>query len=227
MTYKQAVIDSQKNLKIIKEKSYLLTKAKYGPSKPTKIPLNLNREIVFFVGAIIGDGHLRKDKSQITIELSNIKLINFIKKICSKQFERTFNILPVKLRVEGRKNTFHMPIDSKSIYNLLKEVFEIPSGKKSSIVKVPKYILNSNNKIKLAFLKGIMATEGGKRKRGYGLSTASKELWLGLEALFNNLKIPILVDKWVYKKYNKEYYGISFKKEYMEKMMWELGFEPR
>ena len=221
MTYKKDVADSQKELKInIKNNMELITKAKYGPSKLTRIPLYSNEELAFFVGAIIGDGHLRISKFQTTIECANKKLLRYLQYICKNIFKREFNIYPVKLRA-GRKQTFCMVMDSKAIYNLLNKVFEIPSGKKSHIVKVPNHIINSKKHIKISFLKGILATEGGKRRRGFGLSTASKELWLGLLDLFSEVGIPTLKDKWIYKKYNKEYYGIVFKSKYMNNLMWE------
>jgi len=51
--------------------------------------------------------------------------------------------------------------------------------------------MNSTNKIKLAFLKGIMATERRKKKKRYGLSTASDHLWKDLINLFKEIEIPV------------------------------------
>lgn len=221
MNYKQHILKSQEELNIISiNKDYIITKAKYGPSKLTKIPLKLNDDLAFFVATIIGDGHLKKDKFQISIELTNKELLVCIREICKNLFNREFNIGKERIR-EDRKNSWNLVMDSKSIYFLLKKVFEIPSGKKSHIVKVPEYIKKADKKIKIAFLKGIMATEGGKRKRGYGLSTASEKLWEGLIVLFNDVKIPVLKDSWVYKKYKKKYYGLSFRKEYLDQIKWE------
>lgn len=221
MNYKERIIESQKELKLIlKSENEIITKAKFGPSKETRIPLNLEEDLAFFVAAIIGDGHLKKSKFQISIELTNKELLDYLKEICKKLFNRNFNINSVKKRV-GKKPSFVMVMDSKAIHNILKEVFEIPPGKKSHIVKIPEHIKNSDEKIKISFLKGIMATEGGKRRRGYGLSTASETLWKDLISIFQELKIPILKDKWTHRKYKKVYYGLSFKKEYMPKLMWE------
>ena len=221
MSYKQHILRSQESLKRISiDKKEITTKARYGPSKLTRIPFHLTEDLAFFVAAIIGDGHLKKDKLQISIELTNKKLLLYIKNICKKLFNREFNLGKEIVR-EEKKNSWNMCIDSKSIYLLLKEVFEIPPGKKSNIVKVPEYIKKSDKKIKIAFLKGIMATEGGKRKRGYGLSTASEELWEGLIQLFNDVNIPVLKDSWVYKKYKKKYYCLSFRKYNLNKIMWE------
>ena len=212
-------MNSQKELKIIsKNKKEIKVKAKFGPSKITKIQLNIDEKIAFFVGAIIGDGHLKKSKFQTNIEMSNYKIIKEIKNVCFDLFDREFNIQKVKER-KGKIQSYSMCIDSKAIHNLLNKVYEIPIGKKSHIVKVPKEILNSNDSIKSAFLIGIMITEGGKRKRMVGLSTASKQLWVGLINLFNDLGIIVLKDKWIYKKYQKEYYGITFKPKNLKIIM--------
>ncbi len=221
MRYQTSAINSQKDLKtIIKTKDYLITKAKYGPSKETKIPLKISKELSFFVATIIGDGHLKKSKKQISIELTDFKLLEQIQEYCIQIFKRKFNINLVKRR-DGRKQSWQIPMDSKAIYDLLNKTFEIQIGKKSHIVKVPEFIKRSNEGVKKSFLQGIMLTEGGRRRRGYGLSTASKELQEGLVDLFSDIKIPTTKDKWIYKKYKKEYYGLIFKKEYYPFLMRE------
>ncbi len=213
MEFKKLVINSQRDLNILSsKKNYIITKAKYGPSKETKIPLNIDKDLAFFTAAIIGDGHLKKSKKQISIELSNKKLLEYLRKICITSFNRTFNICSIKQR-EGKKPSWHMSIDSKSIHNFLNQALEIPIGKKSHKVIIPKIIKKADKETKKAFLQGIMATEGGKRRRGYGLSTASKKLWEELILLFEELNIPTQKDKWIYKKYKKEYYGLTFKKD--------------
>ena len=216
---KRLVINSQKGLKIIaQEKEYVLTQAKFGPSKITKIPLKITEDLAFFVATIIGDGHLKKSKKQIVIELTDKKLLESIKEKCLNLFERKFNIKAVKQR-EGRKKSYSMCMDSKALHNLLNQAFGIQIGRKSHIVKIPKQIKKANKKIKCSFLKGIMETEGGKRRRGLGLSTASKQLWKDLTVMFNEVGIRTSEDKWIYKKYEKEYYGITFKPKYIDILM--------
>lgn len=210
-------------MRIIKEADkYLISRARLGPSKNTTIPLELDEELAFFVAAIIGDGHLKKSKLQIAIELSNERLIKYIQKICKQIFNREFDICPIKLR-KGKKQSWCIYMDSKAIYNLLNKVFSIPIGKKSHIVQIPKVIKNSNKSIKSSFLIGILLTEGGKRHgpKRYGLSTASKRLWVELIELFKSLNIEIQTDKWVHKKYKKAYYGLSFRKECLSFIMGE------
>ncbi|MEK6935332.1 MAG: hypothetical protein AABW67_00945 [Nanoarchaeota archaeon] len=213
MNLRKEILKSQTDLKIIDiNKIRVITKAKFGPSKETQINFLLDENLSFYIATIIGDGHLKKAKLQIAIELSNKKLIDYIQKTCVKLFNRNFNIHPVKQR-ERKQLTYQMVMDSKSIYLLLNKVFEIPIGKKSNIVYVPKIIKKANKSIKSAFLIGIMLTEGGNRRRGIGMSTASEKLWKDLIQIFKEIGIKVFTDKWIYKKYNKEYYGFYFKKD--------------
>ncbi len=213
MNYKDKIINSQKELKLLSQTSEeIIVKARYGPSTETRIPLELTEKLSFFLALIIGDGHLKKDKLQIIFECTNKTIMKEFQKICKELFKRKFNIHPRKPR-KNQLNSYSLYIDSKAIYNLLNKAFEIPSGKKSNIVKIPIQNKKSNKSIKSSFLIGIMITEGGRRKRELGLSTSSKQLWQDLINLFGSLNIKVFIDKWIYKKYNKEYYGIVFKRK--------------
>lgn len=159
MNYKNDVIISQEGLETIsKTNKEIYVRAKFGPSQITRMPLLIDEKLSFFVATIIGDGHLRKEKLQTSIECSNKQLIEDIRNICKNLFNKEFNIHTIKIR-KGRKQTFSLVMGCKSIYNLLNRVFEIPYGKKSNIVKIPSFILKSNKSIKSAFLIGIMMTE--------------------------------------------------------------------
>lgn len=213
MNYKEKAIKSQESLKLLlKSEKSLTTKAKFGPSKETKIPLEINEEIALLSSSIIGDGHLKKSKFQITLEATNPSLPKIIQRICLKQFERKFNITPVKSR-KNKKDTTTIRIDSKSIFLLLNIALDIPSGKKSRIVKVPEEVKKSNNSIKAAFIIGILLTEGGKRRRGIGISSASETLRDDVVKLLRDLKIKAYIDKWTHRKNKKEYYGFYFKEK--------------
>ena len=210
---KNKILKSQKELRTIKiEKNRIYVKARFGPSKITKIPFHINEELAFFIATIIGDGHLKKSKKQITIELTDKYILEEIKRICLQTFEREFNICDIKKR-KDRKQSYNINMDSKAIHNLLNQVYGIQIGKKSHIVQIPDIIKKSNKSIKSAFLIGIMVTEGGKRRRQYGLSTASENLWNDLINLFSEINISTSKDKWIYKKYEKEYYGLIFRKD--------------
>ncbi len=205
------VIDSLKELKFLQTTDKdLIVKARYGPSIPTKIPIILEENLSCFVAAIIGDGHLTKNKALTRLDGFNKGLISDFEKIAKILFDRSFGVYTWK---EKNKERYCLRMDSLAIFNLLNKVFEIPKGNKSNIVRVPKQILQSNASIKSAFLIGLLLTEGGKRRRGFGLSTSSKGLWEDLIKIFEDINLKISKDKWIYKKYQKEYYGLSFVKD--------------
>ena len=89
MSYKEAVLLSQKDLNISNRSlNAIVVKAKRGPSKNTKIPLILNEELAFLSACIIGDGHLKKDKLQITFECTNKNIVIYLRELCKKLFDR-------------------------------------------------------------------------------------------------------------------------------------------
>jgi hypothetical protein len=217
MNYKKEAIYSQKGLSTLKiTHREIITKAKRGPSKPTRIPSTINEELGFLIAAIIGDGHLKKEKFQINFDSLEKNNAKFCQKVCIDIFKRKFNI---SKRFEKGKLRYCLIMDSKAIYNLFNKTFKIPFGKKSNNVTVPAHIKLTNISVKSAFIIGILITEGGKRRRGFGLSTASKKLWIGLDKIFLDIGIEIKKDKWVNKKYNKEYYGLVFKKNQLERII--------
>lgn len=218
MSFKKDVINSQMDLHILsKSNDEIIVKAKFGPSKPTNIPLIINESLSCFVAAVIGDGHIRKNKFQVYLDGTNQKLIRSFQDITKSLFKRDFNISCDIPRNKFKR--YCLIIDSKAIHNLLTIVFETPAGKKSHLVKVPEYIKNSNVSIKAAFLIGILVTEGGRRRREYGLSTASKTLREELTELFNDLGIEVKLDEWTHKVYNKKYYGLVFRKKKLSEII--------
>jgi DNA-binding transcriptional regulator WhiA len=213
MDFRDSVMSSQQQLNIIsKNDNSLLVKAKYGPSKETKIPLILNEKLSFFVATVIGDGHIKKDKLQIVIELTNYKLLKEITNIVKDLFDREIKI-HTRASELNRRESFVIYIDGKAIYELLNKSFGISRGKKCDIVNIPHFIKKSDNSIKSAFLLGIMVTEGGNRRRGYGLSTASKKLRDDSFEMIKEMGIKVSKDEWTHKKYKKKYYGLAYKKE--------------
>tara|TARA_Y100000310_G_scaffold250395_1_gene256596 strand:+ start:304 stop:1026 length:723 start_codon:yes stop_codon:yes gene_type:complete len=207
------------NIKFLKEtKGKILTKATTGPSKIVRIPTEMTEELACFIGIILGDGTLNKSKKRITLELINKELIQGIARLTNKIFAYNPRIFSRQDKRPNRKEGHYFYIDNSSIHQYLNKVFKIPAGKKSNLIKVPDQILKSNKEILIGFFIGIFVTDGGKRHRGYGLSTASKEFRDDLSTILSKLNIEHKTDKWVHKKYKKEYYGLYFKKEEMFKM---------
>ncbi len=211
MRFQEIIRNSFSDMHIIEEKEIFSIKAKRGPSNYIKIEKKLNQNLACFVGLILGDGSLRVKKARITIELTDAELIRKIKSLV----EDLFNVkTKVKIRIDKRKNRkirFYINIDNKAVYSLLNRIFGVPKGKKSHIIKVPKIIKESNINIKKAFLIGVLASDGGKRRvTRLGLSTASKRFRDDIFLLLKEIGINSYKESWINQKYKREYFGIVF-----------------
>ena len=169
---KNKILKSQKELRTIKiEKNRIYVKARFGPSKITKIPFHINEELAFFIATIIGDGHLKKSKKQITIELTDKYILEEIKRICLQTFEREFNICDIKKR-KDRKQSYNINMDSKAIHNLLNQVYGIQIGKKSHIVHNHRFLISDFSLYPLCFLLLL------KRKLTYHLIPVLRKYYI-------------------------------------------------
>lgn len=205
---------------IKKDKQANYFKTKTGPSTVIRIPFKLNKSLACFIGIVIGDGHLTKDRKRIMIVLTDFRLVNQISDLIYDLFRIRPHIYFHIDKRENRKPLKFIQIDNALIYNLLKEIYFIPSGKKSDIVRIPFQVINSSSLIKKSFLIGFFAADGGKRhkKKFVGSTTASFGLNNDLSYVLNTLSVPHKIESWLNKKYKKEYFGLYFKKVDLEVM---------
>lgn len=210
-----------KNFILIKEdKENFYFKAKTGPSKITKIPKKLNKKLCCYMGLIIGDGHINKDKKRIIIELVDFDLIKKIENLTKNLFNIKPQIYKITDKRPNRKIRYSLQINNSAIHNLFNKVIGIPKGNKSSIVRIPKLIKKSSINYKKALLIGLFATDGGKRYwTQIGLSTASKVLREDISHILDEINLRHSKDKWTHKKYKKEYFGIYFRRGNLNPLM--------
>src|SRR3989338_2985266 len=135
-------------------------------SLSVKFPKKLTKELAEFIGLVIGDGHLDIHK----LEFHNI---------CKELRERYVSLLAmfgIKYRIFDSRTTTVVQVTARALNKVISEVFEIPFGNKSSKVVIPKVILQSDDSILAAFLRGYFDTDGyvSKNKRDMELVTASK-----------------------------------------------------
>ncbi len=206
------LLNRTKNVRIVKiETNKIVVDIIKGSNKRFSIPCKLSNDLAYLVAAIICDGHIRKDKYRIMFEITNKKIFdNFSQKICN-----VFDIKPkYKLIIDKRKDRkprYRIDINGKPIIVFLNYFFDIPRGKKSNSVKVPSLINKSTKKIKKAFIQGVFDTDGGKRHRGWGLSSKSIMFRDGIFCMLSEFGFDVRKDEWINKKYNLKYYGLYFK----------------
>ncbi len=183
-------------------------------SSVVKFPKKLDSEIAYFIGLIIGDGHLDREK----LEFRNQ---------CAELRERCIFALKsfgVPCRVFDSRTTKVVQASSRALCRALNEIFEIPFGKKADKVKIPSIILKSRKEILSSFLRGYFDTDGyvPKEKRDIEIVSASK-------LMAEHLKLALLrfgiVSFMKQKKVNgADYFRTLIRGEFVYNFAREIGF---
>ncbi len=147
-----------------------------GKEKAVDVPNTVDVDLAYLAGAIISDGHL----SQHSVDISCFN--EGFSHAVEQRFEAKFKY--TQRYYSGNRvylsNTF--------VPYFFNKVFEIPYGKKSTIVKVPKIIFKSDNQIIASFLRGLFDGDG-TCKSGLSYKTNSKQLAEELTYLLSRLGI--------------------------------------
>lgn len=216
MKFKDIVLNkmnSASNLKVVKlDRNNVHIRPIKGSTNITKIPLKITTDLAFFIGIVMGDGHITKRKYRISLDTTKPDFARKFSRLLNKTFDINVRYILILDKRKNRKLRYRFDINNKPICLILTDIFKIPKGKKSHIITIHPMIKNSRSKIKMAFLRGVIDTEGGKRKKIYTrISTASKGFRDDLTAILKDLNVNVHIDQWVNKKYQKEYYGLYFK----------------
>ena len=181
----------------------------------------IDNNLIYLAGVITGDGHIKNtvkhigiDNSTdygITIHSGNKNFLEFILKIIKEKVK-------TKTCVKLGKRSYYISVRNKQLFKTLTEKIGIPKGKKSDIIEIPK-ITKENNQFLLEFIAGFFDTDGGTRGKSIGFCSASGKMINDLHLVLNKLKIKNTPDRWLNKKYNKEYYGLKISKKYIKKFI--------
>jgi len=160
------------------ENSTILTHGAGDNYKSVKCPIKLTTELCKIVGAVIADGNLSLyDSSYKGVKGTGYRIVvrdgyqdNLM--LLSEWIKKVFAI-KVQVKRHKKQNLWYIAIKNKIIFRYLNKIFEIPHGKKSSIVKIPKIIKLSNFKYQKAFVTGAAMFDGGFNfKNGYFFYTS-------------------------------------------------------
>jgi len=161
------------------------------------IPNDMTEEIAECAGIIAGDGTIWKEKNRglrIRIRGNPKDEQEYYNNWVKPLFERTFNIKVLSKHFSG--GSYGIEINSSKIARFFSEVFELPIGKKATTIKFPKCLLEARKEVKLAFLRGLIDTDGyiyfnTMPAKSWG-GTRFKTLYVGLglssEAIIGQIK---------------------------------------
>jgi len=126
-------------------------------TKERKVPLYMTADLMYIIGILSGDGHLRY--SHVAGTVTQVILTTkdkAIRKRYAKAVESTFNIL-LKSNPEYEESVY---FDSRPIGDLINNL-GVPYSQKSSTVKVPAYVLMLPDDMLGAYLQGLFDADGG------------------------------------------------------------------
>lgn len=132
-------------------------------NKTIKLPTYLNEDLAYFIGFHLGDGHMSIQKRGSSMDYvlyycgHLIDDKEFHLKFILPLLNRLFNIKPP---LSGRTydSTSFIKFNSKAILTFLNKVIGLPIGSKQGF-GIPTIIKNSNEKLRISFLRGLADTE--------------------------------------------------------------------
>jgi len=120
------------------------------------LPEQLNENLAYFCGFLVGDGHIQFDKInkkyQITICGNPNNEKEFFDNELTKLIKRLFN-LNVKPKFLSRDGTYSFIFSSKSIVEFLVHKIKLPFGRKCEIITIPE-IFKSSETLTRFFIQG-------------------------------------------------------------------------
>lgn len=190
----------------------------YGGRK-IKVPKFLDEKIAEIIGRHCGDGCCVKTRNEYRVVLTeNDSLIHKH----SKDLKEIFGISPRIVKIAT--NTSCAIVSSKPYYRFFTKLVGVPEGEKTKIVKEPIIIQASNIKIRSAFLRGLMDTDGSiyYSKRSFTLELHITNKFLAksafdiLSALNFTPKLLKLDNRKYGSRYKVRLYGIENVRKYLE-----------
>jgi len=133
----------------------------------TNLVTQMNEELAEICGIHAGDGYLRNDGHRRELDLSgSVEESEYFDEHVSVLFEKVFGI-KTELKIFSSRNTYGFVIRKKEIIESFHDL-GFPYGNKSTSVRIPSSILDSDNKVLIArFLRGLFDTDGNLSFRKY------------------------------------------------------------
>lgn len=148
-------------------------------NKPSiKMPSKLDALFAQFLGYLLGDGSLEKDRVSFCESREDV-ILEY-----KKMFDKYFNV-NFSLTFRREKNYYQLSVTSTALVRLIKEEFKEIKKAKNSLI--PSKILTSPNKIFSNFLKGFYDAEGY-----INVSRKSIDLGLNNKKLAQQLQLSLL-----------------------------------
>jgi len=171
----------------------------------TRLPLKITDKIAFVAGIIVGDGHLHNNKTggkTIEISMVNQKIMLKVKENIEKSFWIRTKIR--MLLVGDKQKLYRINFSNTLIWSLFNELFEIPAGKKSYIVKEP-LCIQDNLELEKMFFTGLFLADGGMKHKSISYTTMSQKLSEDTQIFLRKIGISFKTRVWKNKNHGRVY----------------------
>ncbi len=128
------------------------------------IPQTVNADLMWFVGAMAGDGHIGSPENKrwghaLFFHNKDLELLNRAERILKNVFG-----LRVKRYFDVRRGTFTLETSSSVVAEILR-YFGVPAGNKTLTLSIPDSVSRLPNDLLAAYLRGFFDTDGGLSRR--------------------------------------------------------------
>lgn len=156
-----------------------------------KIPATLTPDLSYFLGILITDGHIvSNSRYKILIFTSYGEEKEIILNLIKKVFAYSPSIRERKYGFNKSVN-YEIYVSSKKLVKYISQNFQIPTGAKSKIVRIPKIFFKTNKKNAYSFIRGIIDGDGNilYQKNYVRISSGSFDFLKDLKKLLNLIDI--------------------------------------
>lgn len=167
------------------------------------LPKELNEEIAYLCGFIVGDGYVKdefelieKGKSpeySICMYDASLRFSQFLESLFLKNFNANVKIYFSK---DKKGSWYTTRCSLKPIYRFFTQVLNLQTGDTTGNAQVPEIIKSASDEIKIAFISGFFDAE-------VGVGITKKGYWMDLSQVSNSGLQPIIL-LWI-KKFLKKF----------------------
>lgn len=178
----------------------------YDGRKAAFLPIFLSESLAELVGILYGDGSIPRGKWYIQVTDGRKEPLEYV----SRLFTKLFGIDKPKIKKDKNSNSYTLRVRSKILVLYFLHFFDLPHGPKKEILRIPPLILNSEDKILAAFIRGLFSSDGSFKRNEYiTLEMAQENLIKEIkEVLEKRFNIRLHLNKnrgcWVIKRYSEK-----------------------
>jgi intein/homing endonuclease len=148
-----------------------------------KMPLIINENWAYIAELLRTDGHIPKSLKEIEIANNDIKVLDIL-----KNFLFSLGIKEGSIHEKPWNKGINIKICNRTFARLLNSIFEIPSGNKCGIIRIPAIIKISPDSVVASSIRGALDGDGWSTEstRRVGIQSKSKEYISDIHLLLQN-----------------------------------------